>query len=150
MKILGEITPFIALLASWIAMTGSLYMSEMLRWPPCALCWTQRAFMYPMSFLLPVAIYNHSLRLAKLAFGMSIIGGSIAFYHYMEVMHIFPPTPCTVINSVSCTHDLLMISLQSSWLAIPLLSLIAFKIIGVSMFIVQKSQVWDEENHPST
>lgn len=145
LKALGEITPFVALLASWIAMTGSLYMSEMLRWPPCPLCWAQRAFMYPMALFLPVAVYNRSPRLAKLALVMSVIGGSISFYHYMEVMHIFPPAPCNVFSAVPCEVDLLMISLRSSWLAIPLLALIAFIIIGVSMLIVLKSQVWAVE-----
>ncbi len=76
---------------------------------------------------------------------MCLIGGSIAFYHYMEVMHIFPPAPCNVFSAVPCEVDLLMISTRSTWLAVPLLSLIAFVLIGVGMVLLHKSQVWAME-----
>ena len=148
LKILGEIAPYVALLVSWVAMTGSLYMSEMLRWPPCPLCWAQRAFMYPLAIILPIAVYIRWQKLPKLVLPMCLIGGSIAFYHYMEVMHIFPPAPCNVFSAVPCEVDLLMISTRSTWLAVPLLSLIAFVLIGVGMVLLHKSQVWamvDEE-----
>ena len=40
---------YIALLAAWIAMCGSLYFSEVKGYVPCTLCWYQRILMYPLT-----------------------------------------------------------------------------------------------------
>ncbi|HDX9707084.1 TPA: disulfide bond formation protein B, partial [Bacillus thuringiensis] len=47
---------FIAWAVSFIATCGSLYLSEILKFEPCNLCWYQRIFMYPLVILLGVAI----------------------------------------------------------------------------------------------
>jgi disulfide bond formation protein DsbB len=141
-KTLGELAPFAALLVSWVATGGSLYMSEVLFWPPCPLCWAQRAFMYPLALILAIGVYMRWQKLPKLVLPMCLVGGSIAFYHYMEVMNVFPPAPCNVFSTVPCEVDLLMISLRSSWLAVPLLALTAFILIGIGMLTLQKSRVW--------
>ncbi len=47
---------YIALLAAWIATSGSLFMSEVLLWVPCVLCWYQRILMYPLTLILTVGI----------------------------------------------------------------------------------------------
>ena len=39
---------YVALLVAWVAMCGSLYMSEVLAWIPCTWCWYQRILMYPL------------------------------------------------------------------------------------------------------
>ncbi|MBC5793443.1 MAG: disulfide bond formation protein B [Nanohaloarchaea archaeon] len=36
-------------LLSLTASSGSLYMSQILGWTPCMLCWVQRAFIYPIA-----------------------------------------------------------------------------------------------------
>ena len=91
--------------------------------------------MYPLSIILPIAVYTRWQKLPKLVLPMCL----------MEVMHIFPPAPCNVFSAVPCEVDLLMISTRSTWLAVPLLSLIAFVLIGVGMVLLHKSQVWAME-----
>lgn len=46
----------LAWLVAIIATGGSLYMSEILLWEPCKLCWVQRIFMYPLVLLLGIAL----------------------------------------------------------------------------------------------
>lgn len=41
-----------------VAVAGSLYLSEVLNYEPCKLCWFQRIFMYPQLFLLGIATYR--------------------------------------------------------------------------------------------
>jgi len=44
------------------ATLGSLYYSEVAGYPPCALCWYQRIFAYPLAVILAVAVAGHLWR----------------------------------------------------------------------------------------
>ena len=140
---LGEYAPYFAMLVSWVAMGGSLYFSEVMRWPPCTLCWWQRGFMYPLTLILPACILLRWRNMHRLILPMVIIGGCISAYHYAEIMlpGIIPPAPCAP-DSPPCTLDLLRAYTRIDWLAIPLLALIAFVLIGISMTIFARAHAW--------
>ena len=46
--------------ASWLIATastlGALFFSEVMKLPPCVLCWYQRIFMFPLVLLLPIGL----------------------------------------------------------------------------------------------
>lgn len=44
------------------ATLGSLYYSEIAGFPPCALCWYQRIFAYPLAVILTAALVRHVWR----------------------------------------------------------------------------------------
>ncbi|MGR5922655.1 disulfide bond formation protein B [Bacillus pacificus] len=46
---------------SLIATCGSLYFSEILGFTPCNLCWYQRIFMYPLIFLIIIAMIKRMI-----------------------------------------------------------------------------------------
>ena len=111
-----------------LATAGSLFFSEVMKLPPCVLCWYQRLAMYPLVWLLALGIVraNTETKLQTLPFA---IGGLlISTYHNLLYYKLIPEsiTPCT--SGVSCT------SRQIEWLGfitIPLLSFTAFLILVI-------------------
>ena len=115
---------FVALLAS----AGSLFFSEVMKLPPCVLCWYQRIAMYPLVIIIGVGILVQDLKLKIYALPLSITGLVISIYHNLLYYKIIPDSikPCT--SGVSCT------SKQIEWLGfitIPFMSFVAFALISV-------------------
>ncbi len=136
---LGKSSRYIALLAAWIATCGSLYMSEVLGWIPCLLCWYQRILMYPLALILPVGILRRDKGLHKYVLALSLPGACVSLYHYLvqKVPGMEALAPCKI--GVPCTSDYL------NWLGfitIPFLALTAFLIIS---FMVIASTLAQEE-----
>jgi disulfide bond formation protein DsbB len=130
-----------SLLLSWIAAIiatlGSLYFSEVMHFIPCTLCWYQRIFMYPLAILLGVAVYRNDKGIYKYALPLSIIGMLIAGYHTLlqKIPYLQQFEMCT--TGVPCSKDYI------NWLGfitIPLLALIAFTTITVSLIIVARNK----------
>lgn len=124
-----------ALIISLISTLGSLYFSEILKLPPCLLCWYQRIFMYPLVIIFAVGIWKKDKNIPFFALPLSIIGTIIASYHNLLYYKIIPENiaPCTL--GVSCTIK------QIEWLGfitIPFLSLMAFITIVILMLLHRK------------
>ncbi|MEI7645359.1 MAG: disulfide bond formation protein B [Chloroflexales bacterium] len=123
----------IALLAAMIATCGSLFFSEVLHWPPCQLCWYQRILMYPLTVILTMGILRRDRGLHWYALPLSLAGMGVSFYHYLEVMKLISPPPCS--GAVPCSIDYLTSILTGplSFIKIPFLALVAFTIISVML-----------------
>ncbi|MBP7843514.1 MAG: disulfide bond formation protein B [Proteobacteria bacterium] len=112
-----------------IATFGSLFFSEVMKQPPCVLCWYQRIAIYPLVLLIPVALLSNELVLfSKYIFTLAAAGLTVSIYHNLLYYGVIPTsiTPCT--EGISCT------SRQIEWLGfitIPLLSSLAFLLIIV-------------------
>ncbi len=124
------------LYAAWfvalVATTGSLFFSEVMKLPPCVLCWYQRIAMYPLVAILATGILRRDAGVRAYALPFATIGLAIAAYHNLLYYGIIPEsiTPCT--SGVSCT------SRQIQWagfITIPLLSLTAFASVVVCLLI---------------
>lgn len=121
-----------SLLISWtialVATFGSLFFSEVMRLPPCVLCWYQRICMYPLTVILAVGWLLRDRNTVFYSAPLSALGLLIAIYHNLLYYHVIPESiaPCTA--GVSCT------SRQIEWIGfvtIPLLSLLAFAFINL-------------------
>jgi disulfide bond formation protein DsbB len=117
---------YIALMAAWVAMLGSLYFSEVKGYVPCELCWYQRILMYPLAAVIPVGLLTRDRHLPKYVLPLSTLGFFVAFYHYLlEKTDLFDSfAVCSA--GVSCT------TMWINWfgfVTIPFLSLIGFTII---------------------
>ncbi|MES3036777.1 MAG: disulfide bond formation protein B [Bdellovibrionota bacterium] len=55
-----------------IGVIGSLYFSEILKYPPCILCWYQRICFYPLLIIFGVALWNGNLSYRDFAFDCGI------------------------------------------------------------------------------
>src|SRR5690606_30061307 len=75
------------LLFAWctanIAMLGSLYLSEIMGFVPCTLCWYQRILMYPLVILLGIAAFREDKTVYLYTLPFSLLGAAIALYHYI-------------------------------------------------------------------
>jgi disulfide bond formation protein DsbB len=113
-------------LISVIATLGSLYFSDIKGFIPCELCWYQRIFMYPLSILLGIATFYNERQIIKYALPLSIIGGGISLFHYMEqkVPGFAEIKPCT--QGVPCTAEYIN---WFGFITIPFLALTAFILI---------------------
>lgn len=126
---------YLAWLQAWVATLGSLFFSEVMKFPPCKLCWFQRIFMYPLVAILTVGIVNKDKNVHRYVLPLSITGFFIALYHNLIYYHIISESlvPCS--QGVSCTTKFFA---WFGFITIPLLSLIAFTVITVCMLWYKK------------
>lgn len=114
------------------SMFGSLYFSEVMKLPPCLLCWWQRVMMYPIAFIMSVAILRKDNKGIYYALPLAVTGWIMALYHSLLQWQIIKEDvlDCSVNAAVSCTD--VQINLLG-FINIPFMSLMAFS--GVIMLI---------------
>lgn len=138
-------TTRILLYASWavslLATMGSLYASEILKFPPCVLCWYQRIAMYPLTVILLVGILIKDKYLPLYVLPLSIVGGLIALFHYLLQRGVVPESVGPCVLGISCTRTYVE---WFGFVTIPLLSMLAFVFITLSMIVVLRynSSLW--------
>jgi len=124
--------------ASWllacIATVGSLFFSEVMAYPPCALCWYQRICMYPLVIVLLPAVISFDRSVLKYVLPLTGIGLFIAVYHNFVYYGIISESlsPCSM--GVSCKAEFI------KWLGfidIPQLSLVAFAAIFILLLLLK-------------
>ncbi len=122
-----------AFLAASAAALGSLFLSEIVGFPPCKLCWWQRIFMYPSAIILFIALIKNDKGVVKYVLPLSLIGAGIAVYHY--VIQLFP-------NLLECSEEVAKCSAiqlaQFGYITIPVMSLTAFLLVIVFLLYLLK------------
>jgi len=141
--LLREYGLVLAWIVSLAATGGSLFLSEIMGFIPCNLCWFQRIFMYPLVILLGRAAYKNDRNIVGYALPLSVIGGLISLYHYGEqkIPGLAKIAPCT--TGVPCNTDYL------DWwgvVTIPFMALIAFILITVLLVFAKRGTPEEEED----
>ena len=116
-------------LATAIAATatgGSLLLSEVAGYLPCALCWYQRIAMYPLVLIVGVAAVRGDREVWRTAVPLSAIGGAIAIWHILIEQNPGWGGPCD--DTAPCT--IIWVE-ELGFLTLPTMALIAFAAIGV-------------------
>ena len=125
-------------LAFSVALTctiGSLYLSEVAKFPPCELCWFQRIAMYPQVVILGVAMLRRDAGVKWYSVPIVLIGLAVSIYHYL--VERFPDSV-----SFSCTGD---VPCSTVWvwkfhfLSIPAMAGIGFALIAVLCLLARPS-----------
>lgn len=113
------------------ATLGSLYFSEVVKFPPCTLCWYQRISIYPLVVIFGVAIWTNDRSYRKYATPLLLIGLILAIYHNLLYFGLIPQpiVPCT--GEVSCSAKQLELF---AFITIPLMSLFSF--IGMLVLLI--------------
>jgi len=126
---------FICWLIASISTLGSLFFSEIMKFPPCVLCWYQRICLFPLVLMLSMGLFSFDKSVVKFALPLALAGWFIAFYHNLLYAGIIPESiqPCS--QGVSCTED--YINLFGIF-TIPMLSLISFSTIVALLFILKR------------
>lgn len=134
---------YIALLAAWIAMCGSLYFSEVAGYVPCVLCWYQRILMYPLTLVIGIGLIRRDQTLPLLVLPFSLLGMGVSMYHYLlEKTDLFS-------NSTTCDVGAPCTVAWINWfgfITIPFLALIAFMIITIMTVIAWQAGTPDPED----
>jgi len=137
----NTITQYLLLAQFIISLTaifGSLFFSEVLKFPPCELCWYQRIFIYPIALIIFTGFFHNSSDTNKFLTPFILIGLSISIYHnliYYKIIQII--TPCS--ETAPCTAQQLN---YLGFITIPLLSIAAFILLAIlnsaTLFIESK------------
>lgn len=124
--------PYIAWSQAVAATLGSLYFSEIAKFPPCVLCWYQRIVMYPLVWIIAVGIIKKDKNMPLYVLPFSLSGMAIAFYHVLLYHNIIPEAAAPCIQGVSCTTKFIQFF---GFVTIPFLSFLGFAIISLSMVV---------------
>lgn len=109
-------------IVSLIAMSGSLFFSEVAKYTPCMLCWYQRITMYPQVFLSYLALVRNEKVLTPYLILLNSIGAVIAAYHYLiQRIPSAAILPCEMGTSCKAVQ-----TLQYGYITIPMMALTAF------------------------
>ena len=127
-------TGWALLFAAWIVATsatlGSLFFSEVIGVPVCALCWYQRMAMYPLVLILALGLFPYEPGVLRYAGALAGVGWLIALFHVFVVAGIIPENVQPCVQGIPCSET--HISLFG-FMNIPVLSLLTFTLIGVSL-----------------
>lgn len=111
----------VASIGAW----GSLLFSEIMKFPPCELCWYQRIFLYPIVLITLTGLFIRSKDTHKFALPCTLMGFVISIYHNLIYYKFIPVIiPCS--EGVSCTTQQLNFL---GFITIPLLSMTGFAIL---------------------
>ncbi len=84
----------LGLLVALVAVSGSLFYSNVKGYTPCILCWWQRMAVYPLLVLFVVALWKKDRRVFRYVLPLSVIGLIISIYHSYVQWGGSPLIPC--------------------------------------------------------
>ncbi len=124
---------FVCWLIASTSALGSLFFSEIMDFPPCALCWYQRAFMFPLAIILLIGLFPYDKSVIKFSLPLAAGGLGFAIYHWLVYSGFIPENlqPCS--QGVSCSEKYIDLF---GFITIPMLSLISFSIILLLLLVL--------------
>jgi len=114
---------FSAWLVAAVATLGALFMSEIMGFAPCVLCWYQRIFMFPLVLILALGLFPFDPKVLRYALPLATMGLLVAGFHVLLTVGVIPETLAPCRDGIPCK------ALQIEWfgfVTIPLLSFFAF------------------------
>jgi disulfide bond formation protein DsbB len=105
------------------ATLGALFMSEVMGFAPCVLCWWQRIFMFPLVLILALGMFPFDAKVLRYAMPLAMLGLGVAAFHVLLTLGIIPETLAPCRQGIPCK------TIQIEWfgfVTIPMLSFLAF------------------------
>ena len=119
--------------AAFIAMSGSLYFSDVMGFIPCMLCWYQRIAMYPLVLILAVAFLRSDPAVWRFAIPLPVVGLAISIYHVL--LQYNPSVEIVACSTgVSCSARYLAVF---GFVSIPTMAGAAFLLITGLLVVVR-------------
>jgi disulfide bond formation protein DsbB len=117
------------------ATLGALFFGEVMRLPPCTLCWYQRICMFPLAVILPFGLFPFNRGVVRAAIPLAAIGTAVAAFHVLLVAGVIPEQikPCT--QGVPCSETVIE---WFGFVTIPLLALLAFVAVLVALIVASR------------
>lgn len=123
---------FCAWLIATASTLGALFFGEVMKLPPCSLCWYQRIFMFPMMLVLPFGLLPFDRKVVRSVLPLAGIGLVLAALHVLIVEGIIPERIAPCRQGVPCSETVIE---WFGFVTIPLLSLLAFATITALLFV---------------
>jgi len=136
MKLTAPTLIFAAWLIATVAALGALFMSEIMGFAPCVLCWWQRIFMFPLVLLLAQGLFPFDPKVTRYALPLTVIGLVVAGFHVLLTMGIIAEDLAPCRQGIPCK------TIQIEWfgfVTIPLLSFLAFLTINGLLLAAHRS-----------
>jgi disulfide bond formation protein DsbB len=129
-------TIFSAWILATIATLGSLFFSEVMKFPPCVLCWYQRICMYPLVLIFLAGMFPVSKSVVRFSLPLALIGWVIAVYHNLLYYNIIPESAAPCVQGISCTTKFIE---WFGFVTIPFLSLMSFTLILILILLTHRN-----------
>jgi disulfide bond formation protein DsbB len=117
---------FVAWLIAGASTLGALFFSEVMQLPPCALCWYQRTFMFPLVLILPIGLFPFDPKVVRFALPLAVGGWLLAAFHMLLMAGVIPEKLEPCMQGVPCSERVID---WFGFVTIPLLSVTAFSAI---------------------
>lgn len=116
----------LAFLTALAGVFGSLFISEIVGYEPCKLCWIQRIFLYPQVVIFAVALWKKEYRVASLsATILSLLGIIVGIYQWISQTFDISFSACAAVGS-ACNKIYIF---QYGYITIPVMSITVFSFI---------------------
>lgn len=132
---------FCCWLVAALSTLGSLFFSEIMRFPPCTLCWYQRIAMYPLVLIFLIGSFQSARSTFAFSLPLVIVGWLIALYHNLLHYEIVPESASPCLEGISCS------TVYINWLGfitIPILSFIAFTLILTILLLLKRKRFYEK------
>ena len=127
---------FLSWIVAFVATLGSLFFSEVMKFPPCSLCWYQRIAMYPLVLLFVVGFFIGEKETFFFTLPLVLIGWIFSIYHNLLHFGVIPETLSPCLEGVPCTSVYIELF---GFLTIPLMSFLSFSLILILLFFLYRS-----------
>ena len=126
---------YFAWVMSCLSLLGSLYMSDVLHFEPCHLCWYQRICLYPLVIILGMAICRASTDVVPYLIPQIVIGACLSAYQI--IIQEFPALQAIKLcgSGPSCTDK---IDIGLGIISLPMMGMGVFIMIGWLLFKARK------------
>lgn len=123
----------IIFLFSFLALLGSLFYSEILKYVPCTLCWYQRVFMYSLVLMSGFMFYSKKTYLDLITL-FAGFGAFFSLIHYINQVIVPSILSCSG-DGVDCS----VVTFTSyGYITIPIMALSVFVIILLVASLMKK------------
>ncbi len=130
---LGDVALWLGAAVALTCTLGSLYMSEVAKFPPCPMCWYQRICMYPLVVILAIAAWRRDASVRWYALPLAVIGIGFSTYHYL--IERFPDSVSSFCNTdIPCTTVWIW---KFHFLSIPGMAWVGFLLIGTLLLLAR-------------
>ena len=134
-QLLGRYGNYGAWTIALVGMLGSLYLSDVVGWVPCALCWYSRILMYPIVVIGAVGILRKDHNWSLYALPLSIGGVLLSLYHSVLQWGFISEVLAPCSNGITCaTKELNLLG----FITIPFLAFLAYVAITVCLVFYWK------------
>lgn len=125
---------------SLVAMSGSMYFSDVVGFVPCLFCWYQRIAMYPIVLVLGMGLLYKDPRVWRFALPLPLVGVALSLYHVaLQYQPSLEIVSCG--TGVSCSARYMAVF---GFVSIPVMSAAAFLLISALLIMVRTVQLGGE------